>query len=346
MINTKKKNVILNAIIFIILLPMLALSLIIPVTSTKQNTIKSVGAYSITDNSFADTLPNFSSTLYFNQAGHTGYDTVRYLLNFSFRYSALLDSSGATVHTLTINDASNENLTKIVYPITAYNLLYFSDETLVQNLCSVNLNAGNNYFYLVYPFSDLFGSVGFSFSVGLTTNFDCNNIYLFTTGSYKNKNSSYGYNEFIYYSSPTEYLRFRFYCSYLGDSEEAYYFTNSQTYYFVEDLEDNDYYQNGYNSGYDKGYNNGYYYGEKDGYSSGYKQGNTEGYNKGYSKGVEYANDYSFLSLMGAVIDAPITAFTSLLNFELLGVNLLGFVTGLITLALIIFIIKLILGGK
>jgi len=38
--------------------------------------------------------------------------------------------------------------------------------------------------------------------------------------------------------------------------------------------------------------------------------------------------------------------FSDLFNFNFLGINLLGLITGLFTLAMIILIIKLILGGK
>ena len=86
--------------------------------------------------------------------------------------------------------------------------------------------------------------------------------------------------------------------------------------------------------------------GEDTGYQDGYNAGETIGYQNGYNAGVEHGGNYSFMGLIGAVIDAPVSAFTSLLNFELLGVNILGFISGLLTLALIIFIIKLCMGGK
>lgn len=102
----------------------------------------------------------------------------------------------------------------------------------------------------------------------------------------------------------------------------------------------------GYNDAEGSAYDVGYNAGVDAGYSQGYKTGFGQGESTGFSKGVASANDYSFSSLFGAVIDVPVNAFTSLLNFELLGVNMLGFITGLLTLALIIFIIKLCMGGK
>lgn len=79
------------------------------------------------------------------------------------------------------------------------------------------------------------------------------------------------------------------------------------------------------------------------GYEDGYNTGFADGSSDGYSRGVLDAGNYTFFSLIGAVIDAPISAFKSLFNFEFLGFNLLDFVTGLITLCFVIWIIRLIL---
>lgn len=117
---------------------------------------------------------------------------------------------------------------------------------------------------------------------------------------------------------------------------------DDRTYYFPNAFENSD----GYDAGYNAGYVDGNKDGNKQGYIDGYGAGESVGYGDGYNDGLEQSNNYTFLSLIGAVMDAPISAFTSLLNFNLLGFNMLGFVTGLITLSLIIFIVKLILGGK
>lgn len=140
---------------------------------------------------------------------------------------------------------------------------------------------------------------------------------------------------------------------------------------------DNDFYVAGYNSAssgyYDKGYNQGY----SDGDSSGYNRGFSAGDSKGYQRGLNDANNYTFLSLFGAIFDAPIQALfggtqrlpagtkitdssgktitlTSdtvvnrggMLNFELMGVNLSGFVLALFSLSIIIIVIKFALAKK
>lgn len=88
-------------------------------------------------------------------------------------------------------------------------------------------------------------------------------------------------------------------------------------------------------------YNAGYLNGYDSGYKIGYDKGNTIGYNSGYNKGVESANNYSFLGLIGAIVDAPVSALSGLLNFDLLGFNMFNFFTSILTCALIIFIVRL-----
>ena len=56
--------------------------------------------------------------------------------------------------------------------------------------------------------------------------------------------------------------------------------------------------------------------------------------------------DYSFFGLISAVIDAPIKALRGLLNFNILGVNMFSFVTSLFSLAVVLMIVKLLLGTR
>ena len=84
-------------------------------------------------------------------------------------------------------------------------------------------------------------------------------------------------------------------------------------------------------------YDNGYDVGSLDGYDVGYREGEIIG----YQRGVEDAGDYTFFTLISAVVDAPIQAFTGLFNFDLLGVNLVDFFFALLTVATIIAVIRL-----
>ncbi|MDY4159885.1 MAG: hypothetical protein SOY02_06595 [Candidatus Onthovivens sp.] len=138
---------------------------------------------------------------------------------------------------------------------------------------------------------------------------------------------------------------------------------------------DNALYLKGYQSASDEYYNNGYNTGFSEGQKSGYNTGFIAGDSAGYSRGLEDSNNYSFLSLFGAVFDAPIQALFGgtqrlpagtkitdsngntitlqtattvnrggLLNFELMGVNLSGFVLALFSLSILIVVIKFALG--
>ncbi len=103
---------------------------------------------------------------------------------------------------------------------------------------------------------------------------------------------------------------------------------------------------------YQSGYSAGFADGSRDGanqalieYNNGYNAGQSDGYTTGFSAGVASANDYSFLSLMGSVIDTPIKAITSLLDFEVLGFNMSTFALSLLTICVILKIVSLISGG-
>lgn len=105
-------------------------------------------------------------------------------------------------------------------------------------------------------------------------------------------------------------------------------------------------YQNGYTNGYNDGlsdkvsYNNGY----KDGNSTGYANGYNSGYDAGYFAGLSEPGSNGFFNLITTVIDVPITAFSSLLDFSILGVNMKGFVLSLLSFAALIATVRLVMG--
>ena len=350
-----KKNKVLNFITMLVLLPMLLLSIFVPLNSRK---IQNVSAYSTnnTNSGFVDTLPIMYASLASFGSPIIPINNEWFTLQFSFNFSTAVNSSGATTYSLTLNGVNNSGTEQTCCSLLStssmannygyYKLGFSGNGTSTYNV--TNLSVGDNKRYLSSSEieSDYRFPAVFDMNITLTTNFNYRDIYLMSVRSFYNESSSYGYNEFTYYSSSSDYLRFRFYSYFTANTFNEHFYLTSHDYYFVQNLTDNQYYKDGYNTGVDEGYKTGYYEGNNVGYSNGYKQGETVGYNNGYNVGIEKASDYSFLSLMGAVIDAPVSAFTSLLNFELLGINLLSFITGLLTLAIIIFIIKLILGGK
>ena len=83
-----------------------------------------------------------------------------------------------------------------------------------------------------------------------------------------------------------------------------------------------------------------------DGYNGGYAQGRRDGYIIGYNDGHEVdPENYSFYGLITSVIDVPVNAIISLLDFNVLGVNLSSFFFSILTVCVAIFIIRMILAG-
>lgn len=64
------------------------------------------------------------------------------------------------------------------------------------------------------------------------------------------------------------------------------------------------------------------------------------GYNQGYAAGLNAGNNNNFMSLITAIVDAPITAFTSLLDFDVLGYNMKDLALALLTAGLLIAAIR------
>lgn len=88
-------------------------------------------------------------------------------------------------------------------------------------------------------------------------------------------------------------------------------------------------------------YNEAYKQGVKDTEDEKYFSWYLGRYDQGLADGKASNQDYSFLTLIGAVIDAPIKAITGLFNFDLLGFNMSGFFFALVTCALIISVVRL-----
>ena len=180
---------------------------------------------------------------------------------------------------------------------------------------------------------------------------ETNTYQIFNTIQYRNSlNQTLSIN-FWYYSSGDNVVQFYSDTTlslfdYLDNSSsgETYsdflFVFNERIYYLNTDYLNSDNYNQGYSSGYSAGQQAGYNAGLNDGANNVSGVQYNAGYSAGYSVGVAESNHYSFLGLISAVIDAPIKAFTGLFNFDLLGVNILNFITALFTLAVIITIVK------
>lgn len=192
-------------------------------------------------------------------------------------------------------------------------------------------------------------------SFKVSSNYDKDtNVYKFTAPSDKlfllNENYNKSYDIFRSYIVQQDYKKTRV------PSDNALYLKGYQS-------ASGDFYNNGYNDGVAAG--------EKSGYNKGFSAGDAQGYNRG----VEVGGNYSFLGLFGAIFDAPIQAIfggtttlpagttitdkngntttllssaivkrAGLLNFEIMGVNLSGFVLALFSLSILVVVIKFALG--
>ena len=99
-------------------------------------------------------------------------------------------------------------------------------------------------------------------------------------------------------------------------------------------------YSSGQDDGYKSGYNSGFSEGQNQGYNTGFGAGRNEGYSSGYAAGVTAGGNNNFMSLITAVVDAPITAFTSLLDFDILGYNMKNLALALLTAGLLVAAIR------
>lgn len=108
----------------------------------------------------------------------------------------------------------------------------------------------------------------------------------------------------------------------------------TQEYVYFENL--------GYDLGYQLGRENGLQQSQQEAWNSGYNTGYELGETKGYKDGFD-AKSNSFFDLMSAVVDAPVSVFTGLLNVDIMGVNLSEFALSLLSIALIVAVVRFIL---
>lgn len=130
--------------------------------------------------------------------------------------------------------------------------------------------------------------------------------------------------------------------------------------YVTEGINIGDYayveYEKGYDTGHKEGYDNGYANGKTDANNT--VTDTSASYIQGYQDGANNAGKYTFLNLFSAIIDAPIRAvfgYTEIVNgqtvkhpglltFEVFGVDLSTFYMSLLTICLVLWIIRLLLG--
>lgn len=94
-------------------------------------------------------------------------------------------------------------------------------------------------------------------------------------------------------------------------------------------------------------YNSGYEEGESVGYNTAIEENRDIWYNSGYDagliQGANSANEYSFIGLIGAVIDVPVKAFIGLTDFNLFGFNMTTFYKAIFAFCTMVIIVRIIL---
>lgn len=202
-------------------------------------------------------------------------------------------------------------------------------ESLSYNSFHQTVNNANHYY--------------FSYAIGCDYGFNCfvKKVRIYSERSMLNQNTQRIYTYINYYDDNDRIFSIRIPCDMTGENAHiaSYFEYTDRYYYLVGTFLDDDVFKEGYDSGYSIG--------ENVGYDKGYTTGNNVGYNNGYNAGridgIADANNYSFFSLISAVIDVPVQAFMGLFNFELLGVNLADFFLSLLTLSFIVTLLRLFL---
>lgn len=115
-------------------------------------------------------------------------------------------------------------------------------------------------------------------------------------------------------------------------------FQHTNTYYFYLTFNDDDlaYFGNSYSFeivfAYDDYATNSYY----EGYNNGFNAGRIEGFNEG----VNSVENNEIGNMLLSIADIPFRIFNDFLGFEIFGFNLVGFITGLLGIVLVGWIIK------
>lgn len=118
---------------------------------------------------------------------------------------------------------------------------------------------------------------------------------------------------------------------------------NVDTSQFYQQLLDFGNYAKGYDTGYQAGYGNGYAEGNSDGQSAGYQIGYSDGYQEASDQNSTAVTIFTGICEVGLL---PVNVFLGILNFEVFGINIGGFVASLMTIAIVVIVLRVVLGAK
>lgn len=225
-----------------------------------------------------------------------------------------------------------------------------TDEVQITLQSGPNMTIREGYYFLFSSSQDL-NTVGTYCNILVTNNGDnilTANIIRVDMGSAKmydgfynghsyNMPSSY-YNFLRYIDINGNFVEFQFPVSASSSYVDSF-LLKSRTYYLSNDFDNNNFYQQGLYDGIQQGKQEGITIGEEQAVNK-YKD---QWLQQGRQEGIASANEYTFLGLISAAVDAPLQGLMGLLNFELLGINFFGLFGGLLTLAIIMFIVRMVM---
>lgn len=275
--------------------------------------------YSYTSSNLYFSLSRYTSTTYPDNTLNT-FDNFEIIFDFNTDGSVMLElwNSGNTL------------------PI-ANNIKYFVPLLDTWSYVPIKWDSSYSWNYLFQYYRD--------------TSFN-NNVVSVTIESYPMGRDStvYTTTNITFYDNNSNVMRILFFTTYNSSTSSGraqatsrgFLVYNLRTYYLTNSFSDNEAYQAGLQYGREQGLASN----QQDIYDSGFRAGRALGDDEGYTRGVNDANQYSFFNLMGAVMDAPVKAFIGLFNFNFLGVNLLNIASGIVTFAVVVRIVRLVLGGR
>lgn len=312
--------------------------------STAYNSKRIRSNADVSTNFYSFNIDLFSSMVFFNDSLTASWFVGSWELEFNHLSATLLyrDNNGDV--TFDLYDVSTEDINYYSFEASAVDGVYNTGSVEVSASNSSYSNPNREPLYVIpdlrsfYPRSYSLNPVGYDINSGATA---------FEVGIEFYNNDS-AVSQYIYILIDTDFVEsFALFYTSRG-------LTDTDDFGFVPiygaSFGDVDF-QNGYNAGYNEGFSYGKDVGRDEGrdlgYDEGYSNGRQQGYNEGradgFTQGVADANEYTFAGLIGAVFDAPIQAFQGLFSFDVLGVDLSGFLLSLLTCGIALCIIKLII---
>ena len=97
------------------------------------------------------------------------------------------------------------------------------------------------------------------------------------------------------------------------------------------------------NFSYSKGYDRGYTAGLGEGETIGYNNGYVDGYNDAFNGDSTALTIFSGITTIAML---PVDMFLRMFNFEVLGINLTSFITGLLTFYIVLYMLKVVTGSR